>query len=226
MCKRNNELIQLFTVLEIRGTYDFSFRDIGILQKIFFHLTGADPYPENRGAAVDPSKRLFADANEREEKLVWPDVESWDWKGSVLRNKQFISDDRAVFTTIFSGYFERLIPFMDFGNASITDIHSCGFPESRVTSIIHAGWDVLSSQIINDTHKIYENYGDKLIVGVIPDGYTDENPDDQKQNARKFVEKFCNPAKPAVMNHVVNTMLPGTFRAELHKLSRITFQQT
>ncbi len=259
--------------------------------------------PENRGSAVDPSYHLFTDANEWRDKLIWPDVESWDWKETAEKNKDFLADDRAVFTTIFSGYFERLISFMDFGNASIaliddtqkeavlelfeklTDLyiqivdhfidyfhadgflvhddwgsqrgplfseeaceemivpamkrltdhihsrgriaefHSCGLLDMRVPSIINAGWDVWSPQIINDTHKIYEEYGDQLVVGVIPESYDSETPETLKQSARDFVEKFCDPCKPALMNHVVNTMLPGSFREELYKLSRIKFQK-
>ena len=73
----------------------------------------------NRGSAVVPGSPLFTDVNSWEKKLVWPDVDAWDWEGSAERNRDFVSGDTAVIPVIMNGYFERLITFMDFQNAAI-----------------------------------------------------------------------------------------------------------
>ncbi len=257
---------------------------------------------DNHGSAVDPMNHIFTDANEWTSKLVWPDIDSWDWSGARERNQNYLKGGRAVFTTIFSGYFERLISFMDFGNASIAliddsqkeavkalfdrltelysgiidkfieyfdidgvlvhddwgamrgplfsedtaeemivpamkrltshihskgriaELHSCGLLESRVPSIIKAGWDIWSPQTINNTFSMYENYGDQLILGVAPEEYPGDADDTRlRTEAAAFVDKYCNPEKPVVLNHMANSVLPPVFREELYRLSRIKF---
>lgn len=72
------------------------------------------------GSMVRPGQELFEDANEWREKLTWPDVESWDWKGSGEKNREFLQNGRANLLRFFNGcWFERLVSFMGFENAAI-----------------------------------------------------------------------------------------------------------
>jgi len=73
--------------------------------------------PVAGGSMVRPGKPLLADANEWEEKIVWPDIGSWDWEGSSKRNAAFLNNDRYNSCWIQNGWFERLITFMDFEGA-------------------------------------------------------------------------------------------------------------
>jgi hypothetical protein len=74
------------------------------------------------GSMVKPGKPFLSDANEWYDKLVWPDVDSWDWEASAKANKNFFDPNKFTTATILNGYFERLISFMDFDGAIIAMI--------------------------------------------------------------------------------------------------------
>ena len=257
---------------------------------------------ENRGSAVVPGVPMFADANDWEEKLVWPDIDSWDWEGSAKQNHAYVSGDNAVIPVIMNGYFERLISFMDFGNAAIAliddgqqdavkqlfdkltdmyirivdkfiehynadaflfhddwgsqngplfsmdtakdvivpsmkrltdhihnrskiaELHSCGILGPQVQNVVAAGWDTWSPQAVNDTGKIFDEYGDKIIIGVIPEQMPDDAGDEyQRQEAANFVDRYCNPDKLAVVSIYGAEFITPVFREELYRLSRKKF---
>lgn len=72
------------------------------------------------GSMVRPGAELFEDANEWEEKIVWPDIDAWDWEESARQNRDFLDNGRANFLRFFNGcWYERLISFMGFENAAI-----------------------------------------------------------------------------------------------------------
>jgi hypothetical protein len=82
------------------------------------------------------------------------------------------------------------------------ELHSCGQALKQVPNFIAAGWDSWNGQPMNDTHKIYELYGDKIIVGVIPAPFDPETTSEEEQRAlaREYAAKFCNPDKPSFLN--------------------------
>ncbi|MDR3277409.1 MAG: methyltransferase [Oscillospiraceae bacterium] len=260
--------------------------------------------PQAMGSMVRPGRPLFADANEWYAKLVWPDVDAWDWEGSRRENAGVLTDESYSSTMLFSGWYERLISFMDFEGAIMAlidddqkpavlelfdklsdlyiqiidkfveyfpeidgfcihddwggqketffspsvvremivpamrkvtdhihklgrhcDLHSCGRILKQVPNIIAAGWDSWIPQEMNDTHEIYELYGDKLIVAVMPEPYdaVAASEEEQRAHAREFAEKFCNPDKPCTLSHYSAELLTPAFREELYKQSRIKF---
>lgn len=63
---------------------------------------------------------LFDDANDWKDKLVLPDLGSWDWDASARMNEKYLNTGRANILRLFSGcWFERLISFMGFENAAM-----------------------------------------------------------------------------------------------------------
>ena len=75
-------------------------------------------YVEIVGASmVRPGAPMLKDANEWRDKLVWPDVSSWDWETAVKEYEADLSPDKFYLTFIASGWFERLISLMDFEGA-------------------------------------------------------------------------------------------------------------
>jgi hypothetical protein len=105
------------------------------------------------------------------------------------------------------------------------ELHSCGQLFKQVPNIIDAGWDYWGGQPMNDTHKIYELYGDKLIIGVIPEMFDPEttSEEDQRAAARAYADKFCNPKKPSYFSSYGAPVLTKAFREELYKQSRINY---
>lgn len=255
--------------------------------------------PTVGGSIVRPGKPFLSDANEWYDKLKWPDVDSWCWEECYSDNKGYLKGDQFVQTWLFTGWFERLISFLDFEAAilalvdeeqvdavkdlfeKLTDLyikiadklleyypqidcfyihddwgsqretffspdivaevlvppikrfndyihskgrycefHSCGQAFKQVPNMIACGFDAWGGQPMNDTQKIYELYGDKILVGVLPDPLTPDMTEEQlRAAARAFAEKFCDPKKPCLMNSNLR-VYPEAFREELYIASR------
>ena len=78
--------------------------------------------PQAGGSMVRPGKPFIEDANELKDKIVWPDIEAWDWEASVEANKEYLNTNAYVRCWIFNGWYERLIALMDFEGAILAMI--------------------------------------------------------------------------------------------------------
>jgi hypothetical protein len=100
-------------------------------------------------------------------------------------------------------------------------LHSCGNLIMQIPSFIAAGWDSWCGQPMNDTHKIYELYGDKILIGIYPDEFPeDATEEEQRAAARAFADKFCSPEKPSLVSMYGSRALTPAFREELYIASR------
>lgn len=260
--------------------------------------------PTVGGSMVKPGSPLLEDASEWREKVKFPNLDDYDWEGCAERNKGiYIDTDRATFTWIFTGMFERLISFMDMQNALIAlvdedqqddvkelfsalcdfyddlidhyhryfhvdvlhfhddwgsqraslfsldtcremlvpyikrvvdschkrgiffDFHSCGFNMDLVPAMIECGIDCWGGQPMNDFKALNEQYGDKLIIGVLtnpdrcPDKLSEEEADRQ---AKAFLDTYAPgfPEKPVI---AVMRRADERLRDSLYKQSRKIF---
>ncbi len=256
--------------------------------------------PSAGGSMVRPGKPFLSDANEWYTKVIWPDIDKWDWEGDVKVNADYLSIDSFNVCSMLNGWFERLISFMDFEGAimalfdedqkdavndffekltdlyiriydklltyypridgfnihddwgsqketffspavvaemlvphirrltdfvhskgKICDFHCCGQNLKQIPNMIACGWDSWSGQPMNDTQKAYELYGDKILIGVIPDAMDPAaSEDEQRAAARAYADKFCRPDKPSIFNGFI---IAPFFREELYKQSRINY---
>ena len=263
--------------------------------------------PQVGGSMVRPGKPFVDDANDIMRKIKWPDIDSWDWENSAKNNNgTYLATDMYNSCWLQTGFFERLISFMDFENAimaifdedqkdavhaffdklsdmyirlfdkfmtcfpaidgfyihddwgsqketffspavaaemivpymrRVTDFihskgrfaefHSCGQILKQVPNMIAAGWDAWSGQPMNDTQKIYELYGDQILIGVIPDPYdpATTSEEEQRARAREYADRFCNPKKPSYFNRGGGDTMTPAFREELYKQSRINYSK-
>lgn len=78
--------------------------------------------PMVQGSMVRPGKPTLEDVSEWENVIKFPDISQYDWEGCKERNKFFLDPTRQIKTTVFTGFFERLISFMDMENALIAMI--------------------------------------------------------------------------------------------------------
>lgn len=78
--------------------------------------------PVARGSMVKPGMPALENIEDWEAVLTFPDIESWDWAGNAELSKAYLDSDRIKEAWIFTGYFERLISFMDFENAAVAMI--------------------------------------------------------------------------------------------------------
>ena len=252
------------------------------------------------GSIVRPGAPLMADVNEWKEKVIFPDIDKWDWAAAAEENK--IDTRRSFQLSFVNGFwFERLISFMDFLPAAMAlidedqidairelfeattefamklvdkfceywpaidgfnvhddwgsqrspffseetaydlfvphmktltshihskgrfaTLHSCGHNFTRVQCFIDGGFDSWEPQPMNDTHSLYEQFGDKIIISVVPDAIdpATASENDMRQAARDFVDRFCKPGKPSTVNYAAREMFSDAFFEELYVYSR------
>jgi hypothetical protein len=246
--------------------------------------------PSAGGSMVKPGSPVLKDVNDWEKIIKFPDVDKWDWEHTREVNKDLVTTDRFLSLTFLTGFFERLISFMDFENAAVAlidedqqtavhglfsaladcyikildhffdvypvdclsfhddwgsqrspffslgtamemivpyikrivdhchangvfyDQHSCGKNEKLVPAYIASGADSWSGQTMNDKQWIYDNYGDKIILGIEPDIPFDFmnpipiDPAEAVASAKRFVAKFGP-------NYATKPVIPGFFGA-------------
>ena len=259
------------------------------------------------GSMVRPGKPFLEDANEWRDKLVWPDVDKWDWENTAKQNNDaYLASDSYNACWFQNGWYERLISFMDFEGAivamvdedqtdavkdlfeklsdlyinifgkfmeyfpkidgffihddwgsqketffspkvaaemlvpymrKVTDFlhskgrfcefHSCGQLLKQIPNMIDAGWDSWSGQNMNDTQKIHELYGDKIMIGVIPDEFDSDalSEKEQRAKAKEYADKFCRPEKPSYLNGFGARFITQAYREELYIRSRENYSK-
>ena len=70
------------------------------------------------GGAIETGA-LFEDIEDWEDIVVFPDLDSWDWAGCAEENREYLQTDKLITSTIFTGFFERLISFIGFENSAM-----------------------------------------------------------------------------------------------------------
>ena len=106
-------------------------------------------------------------------------------------------------------------------------LHSCGHVEDRVECFIDGGFDMWEPQTMNNIKELYEKYGDKIIFGVWPDAFDAEklSEEEQRAEARKFVDFYSQPGKPVVISFYGVWAMTPAFSDELYRYSREKFMQ-
>ena len=271
-------------------------RDMFGVEWVYVPVAGGSM--EKPGAA-----HLFDDVNDWKERLVWPDIDSWDWEGCSRRNQEFLQNGKFINVMLLNGFgFERLISFMGFEDAAVAlvdeeqedavlelmdalsdlccrivdkcceyfavdgfvihddwgtqrapffsfetgrrllvpymkkmtdhihskgktaELHSCGCNEAQIENFIAGGWDFWSPMSnINDTQKLFREYGDRIIISVAPDEYDPETESEEeiRAKARAFAEEFCSvPGKACAINRRFAPWLNGAYAQELYRASR------
>lgn len=126
----------------------------------------------------------------------------------------------AVAEEMIVPYMKRVTDFLH-SKGKTCEIHSCGQNYKQVPNYIKAGWDSWIPQAMNDTEKIYDEYGDKIIIAVKPDKIApDATEEEQRAAARAFVDRYMQPGKPATVNHYDYSMCTPAYQEELYLYSR------
>lgn len=252
------------------------------------------------GSTVRPGEPFLANANEWKDKIVFPNLDDWDWAAEAEEVK--IDLKRGYQFSLVNGFwFERLVSFMEFAPAAmalidddqigavqsffeastdfamkvvdklieywpgidginvhddwgsqkapffsqdvadtlfvpymkaLTDhihakgryatLHSCGHLFSRVQCFIDGGFDAWDPQTMNDTHTLYDRFGDQILIAVIPDPFDPETTpeSEQRRRAREHFDRFCKPGKPSYLGHYGSPALTPAFSDELYTYSR------
>lgn len=91
---------------------------------------------------------MFDDITEWKKYITMPDLDKIDWEGCARRNAEYLSTDRAIHSSIYTGFFERLISFVGFENASIALIDD----DEKVA--VHELFDQLTELYIEEIRRL------------------------------------------------------------------------
>ena len=75
--------------------------------------------PEQGGSMVRPGNPLLEEACEWKEKIVFPDASAMDWDACAQRNQFLLRQGKMIKMPFYTGFFERLVSFMDMEGALI-----------------------------------------------------------------------------------------------------------
>ena len=264
------------------------------------------------GSMVRPGAAFMEDIEEWYDKVVWPDITTWDWEGSAKKNNgTHLTHEMLTQMWFQTGYFERLISLLEFENAlmaifdedsqkhvhkffdKLTDlyisifdkaiqtypefhavffhddwgsqkapffspsvceemvvpymkrltdflhgkgifceIHSCGNNYQQIPNYIKAGWDAWAPQLMNDSYKIYDDYGDKLLIATFPQEMPEAEelgklPEKEiRKYARAYADRVCRPEKSSFYNFYASAYLQiPSFKEELYIRSRENYSK-
>jgi hypothetical protein len=105
------------------------------------------------GSMVRPGKPFLSDISEWREKLVWPDIDKWDWAGSAeINNGTFLRAESFNQMWFQTGWYERLISLLDFENAIMAIFDEDSQPD------VHAFFDKLTDLYIRIFDKVIQTY--------------------------------------------------------------------
>jgi hypothetical protein len=150
----------------------------------------------------------------------WPAMDGFnihdDW-GS--QRAPFFSYDTGV--EMFLPYMKQLTGHIH-SKGRVATLHSCGHLEDRIQIFIDGGFDQWTPQAMNDTQMLYDKYGDKIVLAVIPDAFDPETTpeDEQRARARDFVDRFCKPGKVANVSVYSAWAFTPAFAEEVYEYSR------
>jgi len=100
---------------------------------------------------------LFDDIEEWEDYVRFPDLDAIDWEGCAERNKAYLNTDKLIRTTFYTGFFERLISFVGFENASIALI------DEDQAEQVHILFDRLADFHIELFKRMHKHFGVELL---------------------------------------------------------------
>lgn len=130
---------------------------------------------------------------------------------------------------------EMIVPYMKkvtdhiHANGKFADLHSCGQNLEQVPNFIKAGWDSWLPQALNDLEKIYDLYGDQILIGTMPENVDKNDEQAQREAAIAYVQKYCRKDKPSLLNpnymlFIENPPHTPVIWEEMYRQSRISYE--
>ena len=100
---------------------------------------------------------LFEDIEDWEDHVVFPDVDSLDWEGCAKENEEYLKTDKIVFSTIYTGFFERLISFVGFENSAMALI------DEDQQEDVHKIFEKLTEVYIKLVQRLHRHFNVEII---------------------------------------------------------------
>lgn len=175
----------------------------------------------------DAVKELFQALVDTYIKIMDHCIESYHINGYLFHDdwgsqrSPFFS--KATWLEMIAPYVKQLVDHCH-ENHVIFELHSCGCTETMIDVISSIGIDMWRPQPMNNLKKMYDEYGDKIKLGIrAPMFPPDTPPEVEIQAAKDMIAQFNTPGKFVFTN---NFMESDVFRRALYEESRkVYFEQ-
>jgi hypothetical protein len=106
----------------------------------------------------DPDEpHAFEDSEDWETTVHFPDIDAWDWEGCAKANAEYLKTDKILHSTIYTGFFERLIGFTGFENAAMDLI------DEDCQQDIHRLFSKLADLYIEIIHRLHKYFNVEIV---------------------------------------------------------------
>ena len=175
---------------------------------------------------ADAVKTFFEEATEFACKLadkycdLFPGLDGFDVHDDWGAQKApFFSEEIAY--EFFVPHMKTLTDHMH-KRGKIVTLHSCGHVEDRVNCFIDGGFDSWTPQMMNDTHRLYDEVGDKIAIAVVADKYDPATTSeaDQREKGREFAKRFTQKGKLATFSYYSGDIFTTAFHEGVYEESR------
>ncbi len=165
--------------------------------------------PSAHGSIVRPGNPTLTDITQWRDVIKFPDVDSWDWAGSAEVNREYLTNStRYQNLCIFTGWFERLISFMDFGPAAYALMNRKTKDDAK------ALMDAISDLWIDVVDHAHKYYGDLI------DGFTFHD-DWGAQDGPFFNARVVNEMLVPYMRRVTDRAHSYGYTTDLHSCGKV-----
>jgi len=125
-----------------------------------------------------------------------------------------------TFREMILPYIQRLTAYCHSKDV-IFELHSCGHTDLLIEGIVETGIDMWRPQPMNDTDRLYREYGDKFKLGIRQPMFSKDASDEEKIiAAKKMVASYNVPGKYV---HTMSHFQDPVFRKALYEESRIAY---
>lgn len=100
---------------------------------------------------------LFEDIEEWEQYVRFPNLDELDWEGCAKENAEYLKTDKIVHTTIFTGFFERLISFVGFERAAMALVDEDG------QQAVHVLFDKIADLYIDMIARMHKHFNVEMV---------------------------------------------------------------
>ena len=174
----------------------------------------------------DAVSELFTALIDMYLRIIDREKEYFDMTGILFHDDW--GSQRAPFFSIQT-YREMILPHLQRLTAHcheigvLVELHSCGCSETLCPAIAESGIDMWRPQPMNDIDKMYEQFGDKFLIGVRQPIFKPDATDEEKISAAEALLKRYHQKGRYVytMSHFQDPL----FRATLYEQSRRLYAQ-
>lgn len=144
---------------------------------------GVEWYYDPNAKGSMEKNRLLGDISEWEEKIVFPDLDSYDWEGCARANAEYLKTDKMLYTMLYTGYFERLISFMDYADAAVALV------DEDSQEYVHRLFDRLTDFYIDFVQRMHRHFGVERFL-VHDDWGTQRSPAISPETHREMIMPY------------------------------------